>query len=386
MTRVLISCGEASGDLYAGALVEELRALDPGVEIAGFGGPRLAAAGARLIDDYRAYAVTGLAEVVRQLPRTWALYRRLAAEAARFRPDVFVPIDFPDFNFTLGKAVSRIGVPVVYYISPQLWAWRSGRLRTMKRFVSLVLPIFPFEEALYRDAGIPVEFVGHPLLDLLRVTADRKTLLAGAGLDAGRPLVALLPGSRHNELKAILPDLVRAAARIRDAFPAAQFLVARAPSLDDALFGPAVEAAAGSLPLAIVEGRTDDVLAAADVVITASGTATVQTALHEKPMVIVYRVSPLSYRLGRRFVRVDTFGMANLIAGRRVAPELIQDAFTPEAAADETIRLLTDPAAAEAMRAAWREVRQRLGGSGASRRAAAAVLRTADRPDGRVTR
>jgi lipid-A-disaccharide synthase len=378
MTRVLISCGEASGDLYAGALARELRALDPAVEILGFGGPRLAAAGATLLDDYRHFSVTGIAEVVRQLPRTWALYRRLRAWAARERPDVFVPIDFPDFNFTLGKALARLGIPVVYYISPQLWAWRAGRLRTMARFVRLVLPIFPFEPPVYERAGVPVEFVGHPLLDLVAHTQDRPTLLREAGLDAAAPTVALLPGSRHNELHAILPDLVGAARLLRARLPRVQFVVARAPNLDDHLFVPAAEAArGGGLPLAIVEGRTDDVLAASDVVVTASGTATVQTALHEKPMVIVYRVSPLSYRLGRRFVKVDTFGMANLIAGRRVAAELIQDAFTPEAVADEAARLLIDAAASEAMRVAWREVRTRLGGPGASRRAAAAILRVA---------
>ncbi|HEY8548552.1 MAG TPA: lipid-A-disaccharide synthase [Vicinamibacterales bacterium] len=380
MTRVLISCGEASGDLYAAALAQELRQLEPGIEIAGLGGPRLAAAGATLLDDYRRYSVTGLAEVLRQLPRTWALYKRLAAHAATWRPDVFVPIDFPDFNFKLGSAIAGQGVPVVYYISPQLWAWRAGRLKTMKRFVSLVLPIFPFEEPLYREAGVPVEFVGHPLIDLVHVSRTREVLLRDTGLDPDRPVLALLPGSRPNELRAILPDLVAGAEIIARSRPDVQFLLARAPNLDEHLLESAAAARdAGRLRLAILEGATDDVLAAADVVVTASGTATVQTALHEKPMVIVYRVSGLSYFIGRRFVRVDTFGMANLIAGRRVAAELIQTDFTPAAVAAEADRLLRDRDAAEAMRREWREVKVRLGGPGASRRAAEAILRVVRR-------
>jgi lipid-A-disaccharide synthase len=375
----MISCGEASGDLYAGALVRELRRLEPAVEVVGFGGPRLAEAGATLLDDYRHYSVTGLSEVLRMLPRTWKLYRRLAREAERRRPSVFVAIDFPDFNFRLAQAVHRLGIPVVYYISPQLWAWRPGRIETMKRFVDVVLPIFPFEEAIYRKAGIPVELVGHPLIDLLGPPIDRQQFLGEIGCDPARPTIALLPGSRPNELHAILGDLIAAAALIARDTPRVQFVLARAPNLDDHHFAPAIDARRHGLAITIVSGQTDAVLASADVVITASGTATVQAALHERPMVIVYRVSPLSYWLGRRFVKVDTFGMPNLIAGKPSVPELIQDGFTPAAVARETTKLLQDPIAAERMRADLREVRRRLGEPGASARAAAAVLRHAAR-------
>jgi len=380
MTRVFISCGEASGDLYAAALAEELRRREPDVEIVGFGGPRLAAAGATLYEDYRHYSVTGLAEVVKQLPRTWRLYRRLLAEARRHPPDVFVPIDFPDFNFRLGASLNAAGVPVVYYVAPQLWAWREGRLATMRRFVSLVLPIFPFEPAIYEKAAVPVEFVGHPLIDLIPPPADRVAVLRAAGLDPEQPVLAVLPGSRHNEVHKILPDLVTAMPLLAEKVPGIQALVARAPNLDDALFAPLASARAdGRVPIAVLEGRADDVLSAADVVLTASGTATVQAALHEKPMVIVYRVSELSYFLGRRFVKVDTFGMANLIAGRTVATELIQDFFSPARVAEEVARLFDDPEAAEAMCEAWRDVKRRLGGGGASGRAADAILRIAKR-------
>jgi lipid-A-disaccharide synthase len=376
----MISCGEASGDLYAGALVEELKRLQPTLDVFGFGGRRLAEAGASLVDDYRSYSVTGLAEALRVLPRSYALYRRLVREARRRGPSVFVAIDFPDFNFRLGRAVKALGIPVVYYISPQLWAWRPGRLHTMKRFVDLVLPIFPFEERLYQEAGIPVQLVGHPLIDLARASVDRAALLQGLGLDPGRPTVGLLPGSRPNELRAILPDLVSAARLISHRLPSVQFVLARAPNLDEALFAPAsVARDRGEFELALVAGRADDVLAGVDVVVTASGTATVQAALHERPMVIVYRVSSLSFWLGRRFLKVDTFGMVNLIAGRKFVTELIQDEFTPEAVAREALKLLTDRVAVDDMRQTLREVRRRLGEPGASLRAAQAVLQLADK-------
>ena len=238
--KVMVSCGEASGDLYAGALVHELRALDAGVEVFGFGGGQFAAAGGALVADYRGHTVTGLAEVLMQLPRTYALYRQLVAEARTRRPDVFVAIDSPDFNFRVGQALHKAGIPVVYYISPQLWAWRPGRLQTMKRFVDRVLPIFPFEEQLYRDAGIPVEFVGHPLIDLAKATEPRTTFLASQGLQPDAPTIALLPGSRPNELHAILPGLMAATTRIRARVPRAQFVLARAPRLTDALLEPAI--------------------------------------------------------------------------------------------------------------------------------------------------
>ena len=272
--------------------------------------------------------------------------------------------------------MKALGVPVIYYVSPQVWAWRPGRVATIKAFTRRMLVIFPFEEAIYREAGVPVEFVGHPLVDLARPPVSRDALLQRAGLDRAAPIVAVLPGSRTSEVRRILPTLVQAAGRIRQTVPSVQYLFARAPHLDDRLFDP-VRNLAGA---ATFEGETDAVLAAADVVLTASGTATVQTALHGKPMVVVYRVSGLEYRIGRPFVQVDTFAMVNLIAGERVVPELIQDAFTAEAVSKEAISLLTDSARAEGMREHLAEVRRRLGGPGGSRRAARAILETIGYP------
>jgi lipid-A-disaccharide synthase len=372
----MVSCGEASGDLYAGALTAALRDLDPTVDVFGFGGPRLHAAGGRLTGDFRGFAVTGLVEAVRVLPRSWAMLRTLRDAARHERPDVFVAIDFPDFNFRLLPAIKAAAIPIVYYVSPQLWAWRAGRLETIRQYVDRMLVIFPFEEEIYARAGVPVEFVGHPLVDLAQPTQSRVALLTQAGLDPQKPVVALLPGSRHNEVTHLFPDLVRAAILIGRGVSGVQFLVARAPSLDDRSFAPLGELRRAGIPHAILENAADDVLAAADVAITASGTATVQAALHGRPMVIVYRVSPLTYTIGRRFVRVQSYGMVNLVAGRAVVPELIQEALTPEALARETVALVTDAARAARMRDDLAIVRARLGGPGASRRAAEAVLRT----------
>ncbi len=370
----MISCGEPSGDLYAGALAREIRQLDPAAVITGFGSAQLESAGATLVADFKGLSVTGLLEVARVLPRTYAVYRRLIADAAAARPDVFVAIDFPDFNFRLAHRMKRLGVPVVYYISPQLWAWRPGRLKTMRRIADRVLVIFPFEEEIYRKAGVPVEFVGHPLFDVAPAPEPRDRFLARFGLDAARPVVALLPGSRTNEVKAILPGLLDAARLIRERVPAVQFVLARAPHVADELLAGAREPGAN---VAVVDGRADDILASADVALLASGTVTVQAAIHECPMVVVYRLSPLTYKLGRPFVRVDTFAMANLVAGRAIVPELIQDDFTPDAVASRAVALLTDRDAAARMRADLREVKARLGSPGASRRAAASVLAVA---------
>ena len=375
--RVMISCGEPSGDLYAGALAKQLLELCPSATITGFGGDRLAAAGASLVENFSGLSVTGLFEVVRLLPRTYATYKRLVADADATRPDVFVAVDFPDFNFTLARALKKRGIPIVYYISPQLWAWRSGRMKTMRRIADRVLVIFPFEEAIYRDAGVPVEWVGHPLLDLQPEVQPRDAFLREHGLDPERPVLALLPGSRTNELREILPGIAESAGLIRDRVAGVQCLLARAPHLGDELFDPLHRLQAAGVPLSVIAGRADDVLAAADAAVVASGTVTVQAALHECPMVVVYRLSPLTYRVGKPFVKVDTYAMVNLVAERRVVPELIQEDFTAEAVANEAVRLLTNRTDAERMRADLRDVRRRLGSPGASRRAAEAIVQVA---------
>jgi lipid-A-disaccharide synthase len=375
----MLSCGEASGDLYAGALLTQLRALDPHLDAFGFGGPRMAAARAELVGDFRGFSVTGLVEALSVVPKSWKMLRQLGAAARARRPDVFVAIDFPDFNFRLLPMMRALRVPIVYYVSPQLWAWRASRLETICRYVDQMLVIFPFEAAMYRDAGVAVEFVGHPLLDLTESCEPRAPFLAGHGLDPTRPVLALLPGSRPNEIRQILPTLVDAARLVATEVPGVQLILARAPSLDSALFAALEILRVAGLPIAIVEGRTDEVLAAADAAVVASGTATVQAALHEVPMVMVYRVAPVTYAIARRFVRVSSYSMVNLIAARPIVRELVQHDLTAANVAAEAVSLLTDQARSAAMRRDLAEVKGQLGGAGASARAAQAVLRLAAR-------
>jgi lipid-A-disaccharide synthase len=367
----MLSCGEASGDLYAGALVDALRRREPDIDVFGLGGERFKAAGGRLIADFHGLSVTGLTEALSVVPRSFATMRRLVAAAKAQQPHALVVIDYPDFNFRLMHRIKKLGIPIIYYISPQLWAWRAGRMRVMKRVVDRVLPIFPFEEPLYQREKMDVRFVGHPLIDLARAKQDRESFLRRLNLDPSRPVLALLPGSRAHELDQLGPVLAQAIPLIANQVTGVQFVIARAPNLHDGHFDVFGISAA---TIRIVDGETDDVLNASDAVITASGTATVQTALHGKPMVVVYKVSPMTYRLARRMTLVDTYAMVNLIAGERVVVELIQDACTAGAMANEAVRLLTDTTYRMRMIASLDEVRRRLGGPGASDRAADAVL------------
>jgi lipid-A-disaccharide synthase len=384
----LISCGEPSGDLYGAELVNRLRALVPsGLEVFGLGGDRLQGEGARLAAHVRDLAVVGLLEVVTHLRRLRGIFRRVLEEVDREPPDVAVLVDYPDFNLRLARELRKRGVRVVYYVSPQLWAWRGGRIRTVRATVARMLVIFPFEEAIYRRAGVPVSFVGHPLLDTVRPEPDPIAFLAGLGLDPHRPVVAVLPGSRPQEVLHNLPPLMGGIDRIGTARPDVQFVLAGAPSLPPGLFAAAV----GSRPVRLISGQTHRIVGSATLALVASGTATVETALLGTPMVVVYRVAPLTYFLGRPFVRVSQFAMVNLIAERAVVPELIQGNFTAGSVAREAISLLADPERRTRMQDDLAEVRRRLGGPGASLRAAEAVASELpgvrphiDRPKGSV--
>ena len=380
--RVMVSCGEPSGDLYASDLARALLEREPGLDVFGFGGPLCREAGVRLVGEYTGLSVTGLTEAVRVLPATWRMMRRLVDAGAATRPDALVVVDYPDFNFQLMKRIAATGVPVVYYVTPQLWAWRPGRMKAMQRHVALALPIFPFEAPLYAQAGVPVQFLGHPLVDRVPApSADpveaarhQQALRTALGLDPARPVVALLPGSRHNELSRLVPVVAAALPAVVAAVPGVQFVVACAPGrrLDE--FAAIVAAAPGT---PVVQQRTDDVLAASDVVITASGTATAQTALHERPMVVIYKLSPLTYALGKPLVTIDTYAMANLIAGERIVPELIQEGCTPEAIAAETISFLRDRDRWTRTHTRLAETRTKLGPTGSTARVAEAVLAVA---------
>jgi len=379
MPRLLLSCGEPSGDLYAAELVRHLRQRAPGLEVFGLGGDRLEAQGAHLTAHVRDLAVVGLWEVVSHLPRLRKIFRRLLAQVDEAPPDLAVLIDYPDFNLRLARQLRRRNIRVVYYVSPQVWAWRRGRLRTIREAISRMLVIFPFEEAVYREAGIPVTFVGHPLVDLVRPAPDSAAFLRASGLDPDRPVVAVLPGSRPKEVGHNVAPLAGAAELLRQRKPELQFLVALAPALDPA----PVERAFARSGARLVAGAAHAALGAARLALVASGTATVEAALLGVPMVVVYRISRLTYRLGRPFVNVPHFAMVNLIAGRAIVPELMQSDFTPERVAAEAAALLDDPVRYERTRQDLEEIRRRLGEPGASARAAAVVaeqLATAKKP------
>jgi lipid-A-disaccharide synthase len=381
--RVLIVAGEASGDLYGGLLMRAMQAPTDGgsgpqappgerVRFTGIGGDAMRDAGLASLADASVLGVTGVVEVAARFGAIWRAYRaagRVLADPAA-RPDLAVLIDYPDFNLRLAARARAAGVPVLYFISPQVWAWRRGRVRKMAGLVDRMLVILPFEEAIYRAAGVPVTFVGHPLLDLVRTHRTARQERARLGLDPDRPLVALLPGSRRNEIAAHLPPLLDAAARLRAEFRDLQTVLPLAPTRSEAeIRAVARRAGFRDLPTLVRDDRYDAV-AAADAAVVASGTATLETALLGVPMVIVYRMNPVTYALARRLTDLPHVGMPNLIAGRRVVPERIQGECTGDAIARALRDLLTDPKRAEEMRAGLGAVRARLGEPGAIGRAA----------------
>jgi lipid-A-disaccharide synthase len=367
--RLLVSCGEPSGDLYAGELVRELRGRVSPIEVFGLGGDRLQAQDARLVAHVRDLAVVGLVEVLRHLRRLRGVFRSVLREVDRAPTSLAVLVDYAGFNLRLARELRRRGIPVVYYVSPQVWAWRRGRVRTIRECVARMLVIFPFEEPFYRAESVPVTFVGHPLVDLVRRADDARGFLSSHGLDPARPVLAVLPGSRRQELAYNLPGIAEALRVLRRERPDVQPALALAQGLDAAsLRGPL-----DGLGVTLVPGQAHALMGAADGGLIASGTATVEAALLDLPSVVVYRVSSVSYALGRRFVNVPHYAMVNLIAGRRLLPELIQDDFEPGPVAAEVRRLLEDQGHRAAVKAGLAEVRKALGGPGASARAAEVV-------------
>ncbi len=366
--NVLLVAGEASGDMHGADLVAALRARVPGVRVRGIGGAQLRAAGMETLVDTTEVATMGLMEARERLGAVLRAYRTMRRLVRRERPDLLILIDFAEFNLALAGVAHRAGVPVLYYISPQVWAWRRGRVRKIARRVDRLAMVFPFEAALYAGTGLRADFVGHPLLDRVRPTRDRDATYAALGLDPAKRLVALLPGSRRKEMDLLLPILAEAARRLAERGDC-QCVLALADTLSaDEV---AVTMRGRELAARVVAGDTYNLVHASDVVLVASGTATLETALLERPMVIVYRVTPLTFALARRLVSVPFIGMPNLIAGRGVVPELIQDDVTPERVVAEAARFLDDPAYATATRAALGELRHALGDGGAAGRAAA---------------
>ena len=361
--------------MYAARLATALKERVD-VAIFGMGGPQMRAASVEVTTDYSEVSVVGITEILTHLPSLVRAMRHLVSEAKRRKPSFAILTDFPGFHLRLARKLRSQGVRNIYYICPQFWAWRPWRVRVVRRRFAQALCIFPFEERFYGDAGVPVKFIGHPLVGAVRASRTREQFCGEHNLDPTKPIVTLLPGSRHAELAQHLPVLRQACVLIQRE-TAAQFVIAAAPGHNAAELREGWPA--GVIPL-LVEGQTYDALAAADAAVVSSGTATVEAALLDAPMVVMYRVTPLTAFLARPLLRTPYFSMVNLIAGRAVVPELIQHDFTPERVAREVLRLLRDSGAREELRAGLAKVRQALGPPGAVERAAdfiAALLKDA---------
>ena len=367
--RLLLVAGEASGDAHGADLVQTLKQHAPHIEVFGVGGPALRAAGMQTLVDTATIAGMGLIEARDKVGNLIRTYRQLTAILRTQPPDLLVLIDFPEFNLRLAKIAKQNGVRVFYYISPQVWAWRKRRVHTIAKRVDQLAVVFPFEPAFYAAHGCSAEFVGHPLVDRVRPTRSRAETLQRYQLDPRRQTIALLPGSRTQELRYLLTPLLSAAAELGNTY---QFILPVASILDCTEIEKNLPQTLSAIR--VVQDDTYNVIHAADLAIVASGTATLESALLERPMVIVYRVAPLTYALARLFVDLPFFGMPNLIAERRVVPELLQTAVTPDRIAHEARQLLTNPQAYSVAQEGLREVRRRLGGGGAAERTATLIL------------
>ncbi len=367
--RALIVTGEASGDLHGANLILAAREIDPELAFFGVGGTRMADAGCEIVIPGETLSVMGFVEVIGHFPviyRAFQQLKRLLRGAKR--PDLLILIDFPDFNLRLAAEAKKAGVPVLYYVSPQVWAWRRGRVKKIARVVDRLAVIFPFEAEYYRGEDIIVEYVGNPLLDEAKVERDRDEFLVSLGLDPRRPVVGLFPGSRQNELKYILETILASAALLQKEKSDIQFLLPVAPSLSMEVFRQRL--AGSALPILLVQENIYEVAHACDAVIAVSGTVTLQVAFTGTPMAVLYRMAPVTYAIGRRLIRVPHISLANIVAGERVVREFIQEEATPEAVSAEICRILEDSDYRHRIQEGLARVKDKMGQPGCSLRVA----------------
>lgn len=370
MANIFIVSGEESGDLHGSSLIVALKRLLPGLRIAGMGGARMRSCGL-VGPDSSEVSVVGVVEVIEKLPKILKAFRELKKDLRAFKADAVVLIDFPDFNLRFAREVKKLGIPVIYYISPQVWAWRKGRLSKIARLVDKMLVVFPFEVELYREKGVDVEYVGHPLADSARLDLSAIGAKEDLGLPPSSRCVALLPGSRTGEIKRLLPSMLEAAALIEKGLSEKPvFLLPAANSIEDSLIDGFVKGA--PVDLRVVRGKMHTVLRASDAAVVASGTATLETALIGTPMVIVYRMSAFSYGIARALIRLPYAGLPNIVAGKEAVRELLQGEATPENISKEILSILNDPGKRDAILESYSEIRRSLK-SGAADNAALAI-------------
>ena len=366
--KIVIVAGEASGDLHGSNLIKELRRIEPGLKLRGIGGKRLQEAGVDLIADVSRMGVVGITEVLFRLPLIIKKFYHLKRIFRQDRPDLLILIDYSGFNLPLARAAKKHGIKILYYISPQVWASRRGRIKKIRETIDRMAVIIPFEAPLYEKEGVNATFVGHPLVDNVRPHYSRVEALRNFNLEAGRPIVAILPGSRPGEVKRLLPVMLETAMILKLSFPALQFVLPLASTLNPSDVSDMLKGS--QLDVRMVREDTYDAVAVSDVAMVASGTATLETALLETPMIIVYKVSELTYQIGKRFVYIDQIGLVNIIAGKSIVPEFVQGAARPEDMAHAVANLLNDRKAREAMIKELKKVRLVLGDPGAPERAA----------------
>ncbi|MBI1921511.1 MAG: lipid-A-disaccharide synthase [Geobacter sp.] len=368
----MIVAGEASGDLHGANLVKEIHRLDPGISFVGIGGARMREAGVETVEDAAKMAVVGLVEVVAHFDVIYRAFTALKRILVEDPPDLLILIDYPDFNLRLAKVAKSRGVKVLYYISPQVWAWRVGRVKKIARLVDHMAVVFPFEVPFYEKEGVPVTFVGHPLVDQVHPTMQREEAMRAFGLDPARRTVGLFPGSRRSEIHHIFTIILDTAKLLSERYPDLQFVLPLASSLERSDLLPRIEAA--GMDVSIVDGQSHDVANVCDAIVTVSGTVTLEIALIGTPMVIIYRVSPITYEIGKRLVRIDHAGICNIVAGERIVQELIQHDAEPGKIAEEIGRILGDRKYADGMRARLSQVREKLGKQGGSAEVARIAL------------
>lgn len=369
----MIIAGETSGDHHGARLVRAMAEKDSDLRFCGIGGAAMAHEGVEIIVDAAQLSVVGITEVFYKLPsvlRGAATIKRAVAER---RPNLVILIDFPDFNLRMARYIKRFSIPILYYISPQVWAWRSGRIRQIKQYVDHMAVILPFEADFYHGHDVPVTFVGHPLLD------HYPTPVAYSPRPDERPVIGLLPGSRYSEIGRNLPHMLAAASQIHQRIKGVRFIVSNAPAIEDAFLEGFVAPYRNVLDIDLAAGDISAVLTRCTLVVAASGTVTLEAAIHGVPMVIVYRISPLSYMLGRALVRVDHIGLANIIAGERVVPELLQEDAAPSRIAKTVTDFLQDREMLERLREKLLTIRSQLGQTGASDKTAEIALAMIDR-------
>ncbi|MDY4919627.1 MAG: lipid-A-disaccharide synthase [Phascolarctobacterium sp.] len=375
MAKILISAGEASGDIHAAAVTAAIKKIDSTAEVFGMGGDALRAAGGEVLFDIKDHGVMGFVEVIKKLPDLFKLRSDFARVMDERKPDCMVVVDYPGFNMKLAKLAHDKGIPVVSYIAPSAWAWNKGRAKKVAKIVDKVACIFPFEYDVYEEAGAPVEFVGHPLLDIVHPEMERAEAEAWAGKQAGRPLVLIMPGSRLMEIEKMLPTLLEGAKLLQKQMPEVQFAMPRAGTIPLELLQNKIKAS--GLEVKITEGHNYDLFSVADLALATSGTVTLEAALCGLPSVIVYRTSAINAFIARRVINIPNIGLPNIVAGRQILPELLQEEFTPAKVAATAAELLA-PERREQLDANLAFMKQRLGEPGAVGRVAQLILRIAE--------